>query len=399
MRREITALGRAARAAAAVVTRRPMPLTVSFILTHRCNFRCRYCDIPAAAGDELTAAELTRAVDELFDRGLLRASFSGGEALLRSDAIDVIAHAHGRGLYTSLNSNGWTTARDMESLAPHLDMLVLSLDGPPAVHDTVRRKPGSAARVLEAVDAARARGLSVATITVLGPWNLDHVEDVLDLAEHHGFASYFQPAYDDCFALRRGLHPVFDARVFDRIASQLDNARARGRPVASSAAYTSRLRRGPDFGDCTHCAAGRYFATLMPDGTWVPCHLTSRDQTYPNGRVLGFARAFDALPRPLPGAGCAIAPYQETDLIAGLDRSALAQALRRMVAPRRQRIASAAKSISALAPAPAPARSPCAQPTPAGSAAHVRSTAPDEDPIASGSRAARARPAGRRSGP
>ena len=53
----------------------------------------------------------------------------------------------------------------------------------------------------------------------------------------------------------------------------------------------------------------------MPDGKIVPCHLTSADHEYPNGRRVGFDAAFRALPRPAAGPGCAISPYQETDLI------------------------------------------------------------------------------------
>jgi hypothetical protein len=68
----------------------------------------------------------------------------------------------------------------------------------------------------------------------------------------------------------------------------------------------------------------------MPDGTVVPCHLTSGDHVYPNGRRIGFGRAFFELPRPKAGPGCAISPYQETDLIFALDRRAVAAAVRRL---------------------------------------------------------------------
>ncbi len=45
---------RGLRLGAAMVTGTPLPFTMTFILTHRCNFRCDYCDIPDAAGDEMT---------------------------------------------------------------------------------------------------------------------------------------------------------------------------------------------------------------------------------------------------------------------------------------------------------------------------------------------------------
>lgn len=322
--------GRTLRLAVARAAGRPLPFSMTFILTHRCNFKCDYCDIPAAAGDEMTTAELFRAIDELADVGMQRASFSGGEALLRRDAIDVIRHARARGLTTSLNSNAWLAGERIDELADALDMLVVSLDGPEPVHDLVRRRRGSYARVVSVLDAARARGLATATITVLSHANLGVVDDVLALARRHGFWAYFQPAYEDCFAHARGLDASLGPRVYADVAARLGRARAEGFPVGASRGYLERLARGPSFGDCTRCHAGRYFGTVMPDGVVVPCHLTSRDHVYANGRDVGFARAFLDLPRPKAGPGCAISPYQESDLIFGFDARAIGAAVRRL---------------------------------------------------------------------
>jgi MoaA/NifB/PqqE/SkfB family radical SAM enzyme len=317
---------RAGRLAVAMARKQPLPFSMTFILTHRCNFRCDYCDIPDAAGDEMSTAEFCRAIDELADAGLARASFSGGEALLRPDAVEIIAHARRRGLMTSLNSNAWLARDRIDELARVLDLLVVSLDGPEPIHDLVRRRRGSYARVLATLDAARARGLATATITVVSPANLDVVDDILALATQHGFWAYFQPAYQDCFRRDAGL--ALAPSLFADLAARLGKARALGRPVGASPTYLERLSRGPTFGDCSRCHAGRYFGTVMPDGKLVACHLTSTDSPPPDGRRLGFAAAFRALPRPSDGPGCAISPYQESDLIFGLDRRAILQALR-----------------------------------------------------------------------
>src|SRR5262249_20263889 len=157
------------------------------------------------------------------------------------------------------------------------DLLVLSLDGPEPVHDLVRRRRGSYARVIGVLDAARARGLPTATITVVGPSNLHLVDDVLALAERHGFWAYFQPAYNDCFRRDSGLDAALGPTIFADLAARLGDARAAGRPVGASAGYIDRLAQGPVFGDCSTCRAGRYFGTVMPDGKLVPCHLTSGD--------------------------------------------------------------------------------------------------------------------------
>jgi MoaA/NifB/PqqE/SkfB family radical SAM enzyme len=322
---------RTLRLSVARAARRPLPFSITFILTHRCNFRCAYCDIPDAAGEEMTTDDYRRAIDELSEAGLARASFSGGEALLRRDAIDVIAHARGRGLTTSLNTNAWLAERHLDRLAGLLDMLVVSLDGPAPTHDLVRRQPGSYERVVRVLDGARERGIRTATITVLSGENLHVIDEVLRIAAEHGFWAYFQPAYNDCFAHGAGLDPALGPRILEDVAARLHRARAEGLPVGASRSYVRRLARAPVFGDCSRCHAGRYFGTVMPDGTLVPCHLTSRDQPWPNGRRIGFARAFAELDQPKHGPGCAISPYQESDLIFGLDSSALLAAMQRLL--------------------------------------------------------------------
>lgn len=334
--RALGAAGRLVRLGLARASGGRVPFSMTFILTHRCNFRCAYCDVPDAADQEMTREEFCGAIDELAAAGMQRASFSGGEALLRPDALDIVRHARGLGLTTSLNSNAWLAAERIDELAACLDMLVLSLDGPPHVHDLVRRRRGSYERVVNVIEAAHARGLTVATITVLSHANLGVVDDVLELAQEHGFWAYFQPAYEQCFDHRAGLDPSFGPRTYADVAARLRDAKRRGRPVGASTAYLDRLERGPSFGDCLECNAGRYFGTVMPDGTLVPCHLTSGRREYPNGRRTGFAKAFLDFPRPPPGPGCAISPYQESDLIFALDRNAVAEAVRRLAGPPRR---------------------------------------------------------------
>lgn len=330
LRRSLRVVERGTRLAVAMAQQQPLPFSVTFILTHRCNFRCDYCEIPDAAAEEMSTAEFRQAIDELTAVGLARASFSGGEALLRPDALEIIAHARSRGLTTSLNSNAWLAEKHIDALADNLDMLVVSLDGPEPVHDLVRKRRGSYTRVLRVLDAARQRGLTTATITVLSKANLHVVEEVLALAKKHGFWAYFQPAYEDCFQHASGLDPALGPKIYSDIAARLRRARALDLPVGASPGFVERLERGPHFGNCENCNAGRYFGTVMPDGVVVPCHLTSKDHEYPNGRRMGFAKAFLSLPRPKPGPGCAISPYQETDLIFGLDPRAIRAAIVRL---------------------------------------------------------------------
>ena len=335
-RRGLRLLHGGARVLAARAAGGSFPFSMTFILTHRCNFRCAYCNIPDAAGREMTTDEFRRALDELAAAGLVRASFSGGEALLRRDARQIVRHAHELGLQTSLNSNAWLALPHLDELAEILDLLVVSLDGPEPTHDLVRRRAGSYQRVISTLAAARERGLATATITVLSPANLHVMDDVIGLAQQHGFYAYFQPAYEDCFDHRGGFEAGIDARIFTDIAERLRLAHARGEPVGASPRFVERLAAGPRFGDCRTCTAGRFWGTVLPEGRVIACHLTAREPGFvaPSGLELGFAEAFRRLPAHKRGPGCAISPYQETDLIFALDPRAIHAALRRLLGPR-----------------------------------------------------------------
>ena len=107
-------------------------------------------------------------------------------------------------------------------------------------------------------------------------------------------------------------------------------------PVGASPRFIERLAAGPQFGDCRNCTAGRFWGTVLPEGRVIPCHLTMSDPEFvaPSGLELGFAEAFRRLPRHKRGPGCAVSPYQETDLIFALDPAAIKAALRRLLRPR-----------------------------------------------------------------
>ena len=155
---------------------RRVPFSIAFMLTDRCNLACGYCDIPRVPSDEMSSAEFCRAISDLAAAGMVRASFSGGEALLRDDAIEIIGHARSLGLTTSLNTNGWLAESRLDRLAGLLDMIVFSLDGPRDLHDRNRGRQGSYDRVITGIRHARTLGIPVATMTVVADDHLNGVD-------------------------------------------------------------------------------------------------------------------------------------------------------------------------------------------------------------------------------
>lgn len=139
------------------------PYAVSFWVTRRCNLNCAMCWVAQSrqlegeaylrAGEELTLAELQAVVDDL-RRWRPRLGVTGGEPFLRSDLLDFLAYAKARNFRVGVNTNGSFLSRDAEALVEiGVDSLMVSVDGPPALHDGQRRSPGSFRAVQEGLAA------------------------------------------------------------------------------------------------------------------------------------------------------------------------------------------------------------------------------------------------------
>ncbi|MCX6649440.1 MAG: radical SAM protein [Candidatus Bathyarchaeota archaeon] len=94
------------------VTGRPIILTHA--LTHRCNSRCKICDIWRSPpnGDEMTTGEVEWMLDEAWAQNFVAYVALGGEPMLRDDTPEILAYAKGRGFYTSLITNGTRLAEE-----------------------------------------------------------------------------------------------------------------------------------------------------------------------------------------------------------------------------------------------------------------------------------------------
>jgi MoaA/NifB/PqqE/SkfB family radical SAM enzyme len=122
-----------------------------------CDCRCLMCSYWRA--DQRTRLALPQIEALLPDLRALRVEqvvLSGGEPLLHPDLEQIGAMLRRRGLSLVLLSNGLRLERRAAGLAPLLDELVLSLDGPRAVHDRIRGLPQAFERMRRGVAAARA---------------------------------------------------------------------------------------------------------------------------------------------------------------------------------------------------------------------------------------------------
>ncbi|MEP7001301.1 MAG: radical SAM protein [bacterium] len=133
-------------------------LPILILFPHsRCNCRCVMCDIwRSTTRTELATSDVARWIDEWRALGVERVVLSGGEALLHSELwrfCDVLRAAE---IGITILSTGLLLRRHAADLVLRCDDVVVSLDGPQAIHDVIRNVPRAYARLAEGVAAVKA---------------------------------------------------------------------------------------------------------------------------------------------------------------------------------------------------------------------------------------------------
>src|SRR5690606_37342813 len=82
-------------------------LYCQLIVTRRCNLACGYCNEFDSFSKPVPYEELIRRMDHLIDElGVTIMDFLGGEPLLHPRLPELVAHAHRKGCWTNIITNG-----------------------------------------------------------------------------------------------------------------------------------------------------------------------------------------------------------------------------------------------------------------------------------------------------
>ncbi|HWF99298.1 MAG TPA: pyrroloquinoline quinone biosynthesis protein PqqE [Steroidobacteraceae bacterium] len=251
------------------------PLWLLLELTYRCPLHCVFCYNPtdfSTVGRELETAEWLRVLQEARALGSVQLGLSGGEPLVREDLEVIVAAAHRLGFYINLITSGvgLTEARLGALKEGGLDHIQLSFqDSTRQMNDFL-----SSTRTFELKSRAAAlikqyRYPMVLNV-VLHRLNIDHVEEILGMAEQLG-AEYVELAntqyYGWAWRNRAQLLP-----------SRAQVQRAEAATARFRARVGTRMRIFfvvPDYFETRPkpCMSGlgRVFLGIAPDGVALPC--------------------------------------------------------------------------------------------------------------------------------
>ncbi|CAF1223186.1 unnamed protein product [Didymodactylos carnosus] len=109
-----------------------IPLSVNYHLTRACNYKCKFCFHMAITSDVLPLVQSKRGIQMLYDAGMKKINFSGGEpfCIQRGSFVgDLVKFSKELGLATSIVSNGsLITDAWFQSYSKYLDILAISCD-------------------------------------------------------------------------------------------------------------------------------------------------------------------------------------------------------------------------------------------------------------------------------
>jgi MoaA/NifB/PqqE/SkfB family radical SAM enzyme len=128
----------------------------------RCNCRCVMCDIwKRETSEELRVSDLS-AHREAWRRLAVRwVVLSGGEPLLHSDLQALCGLFREDGIRLTLLTTGLLLKKRAAEVAEMFDDIIISVDGPPEVHDVIRRVHGAFKLIEEGIVAVRHYGGSM----------------------------------------------------------------------------------------------------------------------------------------------------------------------------------------------------------------------------------------------
>ena len=158
----------------------------------RCNCRCVMCDIwKRETNDQLHAQDLERHRASLLNLGVRQAVLTGGEPLLHNDLAALCNFFREQNIHLTLLTTGLLLHKRADEVATLFDDVIISLDGPPEIHDAIRRVNGAYNLIHRGVAAVRHRSpsLPITCRTTVQKANHRHLRETVDAARALGLDS------------------------------------------------------------------------------------------------------------------------------------------------------------------------------------------------------------------
>jgi radical SAM protein with 4Fe4S-binding SPASM domain len=171
------------------------PYRMDLALTYRCQNDCPHCYVGRPKDfPELTTEQWKQVIDRCWEQGIPHLTFTGGEATLRPDLVELVQYAEDVGLITGLQTNG-RRLRDRayldELLLAGLDHIQITLEShDPAIHDRMVGVKGAWDDTVEGIKTVVDADIYMMTNTTMTTENVGGIEDTIAFAASLGVPTF-----------------------------------------------------------------------------------------------------------------------------------------------------------------------------------------------------------------
>lgn len=269
------------------------PFYIQFYVSKHCHLRCKMCNIVEANERVIpfSTDKIEAIAKNLVAIGAGVVLLTGGEPFLRDDIAEIVRRFKQSGLDVRLQTAGLLKRFDtmLECVAHGAKDINVSIDSlDENLSDYLNGVEGSWRKAILTVGSISREFPPSDTVCafgcVLSPYNIDHVESVLDLATELGWWLSLVPAHTNPAGAHlnfRGYDPYFEfsGEEIQRVAGLIDRLKKRkikGAPLFDSDDYLDSIlhfmmEKTPSWRKNGICdTPGLYFA-IMPDGRFAPC--------------------------------------------------------------------------------------------------------------------------------
>jgi Fe-coproporphyrin III synthase len=152
----------------------------------QCNCRCVMCDIwKRKDGRARHAAELERHRESIRRLGVKHVVLTGGEPLLNRELDAICEFFRDLGIRVTLLTTGLLLQKKADIVTAGFDDIIISIDGPPEVHDQIRRVSGAFRTIQKGIAEVQSRrpAMPITCRTTVQKLNHPHLRSTVSAAK------------------------------------------------------------------------------------------------------------------------------------------------------------------------------------------------------------------------
>lgn len=253
------------------------PYRMDLALTYRCQNDCPHCYVGRAKGfPEMSTEQWKRVLDRCWELGIPHVTFTGGEATLRPDLVELIQYAQDVGMVTGLQTNG-RRLRDAayldQLLRAGLDHIQITLEShDPTIHDRMVGVEGAWQETVDGIKATVAADVYMMTNTTMTTENVGGIEDTISFLASLGVPTFGCNSLiysGSAVAVGSGIAEGDLQPILERVKRATEGHHMR-LIWYTPTQYCEFDPTGLELG-IKGCTAARYNMCVEPNGDVIPC--------------------------------------------------------------------------------------------------------------------------------